>query len=279
MKIALAQFNPTVGDFAGNSACILSLAAQAKQRGADLAVFSELCLCGYLPQDLLERPAFIQRNHTALKELAAKIPLASVVGYAGRVANGTGKAIANKAALLCGGRVVFEQSKMLLPTYDVFDESRYFQPADHQSVFGFSGEQLGITICEDVWNDKNFWASQRYQRDPVTEIVEQGTTVLLNVSASPYAVGKPEIRRRMLGAAARRHGLPIAMCNLVGGNDSLIFDGRSLLVRANGEVQREAAAFVEDLVVDELVPGAPRAGRERSRTSGESVISDQTART
>ena len=172
MKIALAQFNPTVGDFAGNSACILSLAAQAKQRGADLAVFSELCLCGYLPQDLLERPAFIQRNHTALKELAAKIPLASVVGYAGRVANGTGKAIANKAALLCGGRVVFEQSKMLLPTYDVFDESRYFQPADHQSVFGFSGEQLGITICEDVWNDKNFWASQRYQRDPVTEIVK-----------------------------------------------------------------------------------------------------------
>src|SRR3989454_11017227 len=198
MKIALAQFNPTVGDFAGNSACILSLAAQAKQRGADLAVFSELCLCGYLPQDLLERPAFIQRNHTALKELAAKVPLASGVGYAGRVANGTGKAIANKAALLCGGRVVFEQSKMLLPTYDVFDESRYFQPADHQSVFGFSGEQLGITICEDVWNDKNFWASQRYQRDPVTEIVEQGTTVLLNVSASPYTLDKRSLRLEML---------------------------------------------------------------------------------
>src|SRR6266446_3191714 len=115
MKIALAQFNPTVGDFAGNSACILSLAAQAKQRGADLAVFSELCLCGYLPQDLLERPAFIQRNHTALKELAAKIPLASVVGYAGRVANGTGKAIANKAAVLCGGRVVFEQRRCCFP--------------------------------------------------------------------------------------------------------------------------------------------------------------------
>jgi NAD+ synthase (glutamine-hydrolysing) len=140
MKIALAQFNPTVGDFAGNAARILSLANTAYQRGADLAVFSELCLCGYLPQDLLERPAFIDRNHKELKELAAKLPLPSIVGYAGRVKNGRdksiGKSIANKAALICDGRIVFEQSKMLLPTYDVFDESRYFQPADRQSVFG-----------------------------------------------------------------------------------------------------------------------------------------------
>jgi predicted amidohydrolase len=175
MKIALAQFNPTVGDFAGNSARILSLAAQAKQRGAELAVFSELCLCGYLPQD-----------HKELKDLATKIPLPSIVGYAGRVKNGTGKSIANKAALICGGHVVFEQSKMLLPTYDVFDESRYFQPAERQTVFGFNGEQLGITICEDVWNDKNFWANRLYDRDPVTEIIGQGTTVLLNISAALY---------------------------------------------------------------------------------------------
>src|ERR1700739_3839207 len=120
MKIALAQFNPTVGDFAGNTARILRFAGQAKERSAGLAVFSELCLCGYLPQDLLERPAFIERNHQALKELGARIPLASVIGYAGRVENGTGKSIANKAALIYAGRVVFEQSKMLLPTYDVF---------------------------------------------------------------------------------------------------------------------------------------------------------------
>src|ERR1700704_6353096 len=134
MKIALAQFNPTVGDFAGNAARILSLSNTAHQRGADLAVFSELCLCGYLPQDLLERPAFIDRNHKELKELAAALPLPAIVGFAGRVknGNGTGKRIANKAALICSGRVVFEQSKMLLPTYDVFDESRYFQPADRQ---------------------------------------------------------------------------------------------------------------------------------------------------
>src|SRR5689334_23887311 len=134
MRIALAQFNPTVGDFAGNAARILDLAEQAMQRSADLAVFTELCLCGYPPQDLLERPAFLDPNIDELKALAGKIPLPALVGYAGRVKNGAGKSVANKAALLCGGRVVFEQSKMLLPTYDVFDESRYFQPADKRSA-------------------------------------------------------------------------------------------------------------------------------------------------
>src|SRR6266849_6738481 len=224
MKIALAQFNPTVGDFAGNAARILSLAAQAKQRGADLAVFSELCLCGYLPQDLLERPAFIDRNESELKDLAGKVYLPAIVGYAGHVKNGTGKSIANKAAVLCGGRVVFEQSKMLLPTYDVFDESRYFQPAKRQTVFGFGGEQLGITICEDVWNDKNFWAKLRYDRDPVTEIVGQGTTVLVNISASPYAIDKRSFRVEMLRSIAVNHRRAVVYVNQVGGNDSLAFE-------------------------------------------------------
>src|ERR1700690_266752 len=153
MKIALAQFNPTVGDFEGNSARILALAEQANRRGAEIAVFSELCLCGYLPLDLLERPAFIQRNHEALKDLAYHMPLPAVVGYAGRVNkthHPTGKSIANKAALICEGRVVFEQSKMLLPTYDVFDESRYFQPGDKHYVYGLGREQLGLTVCEDA---------------------------------------------------------------------------------------------------------------------------------
>ncbi len=255
MKIALAQFNPTVGDFAGNSARILSLAAQAKQRGADLAVFSELCLCGYLPQDLLERPAFIDRNHQELKELAARIPLPSIVGYAGRVKNGAGKSIANKAALICGGRVVFEQSKMLLPTYDVFDESRYFQPAERQSVFGFNGEQLGITICEDVWNDKNFWANLRYDRDPVTEIVGQGTTVLLNISASPYTIDKRSLRFEMLRSIAMNHHRPIIYVNQVGGDDSLIFDGASIAITPDGKVAAQAAAFQEDLVLFDTATG------------------------
>ncbi|HET8923801.1 MAG TPA: NAD+ synthase [Candidatus Acidoferrum sp.] len=255
MKIALAQFNPTVGDFAGNSARILSLTAQAKQRGADVAVFSELCLCGYLPQDLLERPAFIERNYTELKELAAKVPLPSLVGYAGRVRNGTGKAIANKAALICGGRVVFEQSKMLLPTYDVFDESRYFQPAERQTVFNFNGEQLGITVCEDAWNDKNFWANLRYERDPITELVGQGTTVLLNISASPYTIDKRSLRIEMLRSIAMNHRRPIIYVNQVGGDDSLIFDGASMAITPDGKVAAQAAAFQEDLVLFDTVTG------------------------
>ena len=255
MKIALAQFNPTVGDFAGNSARILSLAEQAHERGAMLAVFSELCLCGYLPQDLLERPAFIERNRKELKELAARLPLPAVVGYVGRVHNGTGKPIANKAALICGGRVVFKQSKMLLPTYDVFDESRYFEPADRQSVFGLDGEQLGITICEDVWNDKNFWARQLYDRDPVTEIMRQGTTVLLNISASPYTLDKRGLRIEMLRSIARNHQRPVVYVNQVGGDDSLIFDGASMALTADGNVAAQASAFEEDLVLFDTATG------------------------
>jgi NAD+ synthase (glutamine-hydrolysing) len=255
MKIALAQFNPTIGDFAGNSARILSLAEQARQRGANLAVFSELCLCGYPPQDLLERPAFIDRNLKELKGLAAKLPLPAIVGYAGRVKNGTGKSIANKAALLCGGRMVFEQSKMLLPTYDVFDESRYFQPAAKQVTYDFGNEHLGITICEDVWNDKNFWPNVLYDRDPVTELIGQGTTLLLNISASPYTIDKRALRFEMLRSIAVTHRRPVVYVNQVGGNDSLIFDGASLALTADGKVAAQALAFEEDLVLFDTETG------------------------
>lgn len=255
MKIALAQFNPTVGDFAGNSARILNLADKARQQGAELAVFSELCLCGYLPQDLLERPSFIDRNHIELKQLAAKLPLPAIIGYAGRVKNGTGKTIANKAALVSSGRVVFEQSKMLLPTYDVFDESRYFQPAGKQSGYGFGKEQLGITICEDVWNDKTFWAECLYDRDPVTELVAQGITVLLNISASPYTIDKRALRLEMLQSIAKNQGRPIVYVNQVGGDDSLIFDGASMALTADGKVAAQARAFEEDLVLFDTITG------------------------
>src|ERR1700720_527381 len=145
MKIALCQFDPTVGDFTGNSTRILDMAREAKRRGADLAVFSELCVCGYLPQDLLERPAFLERNRTELAALAQKTPLPILVGYAARANSSIGKPAWNAAALLAEGRVIFEQHKMLLPTYDVFDESRYFQPAPCQRVFALRGENLGIT--------------------------------------------------------------------------------------------------------------------------------------
>ncbi len=255
MKIALAQFNPTIGDFAGNSARILDLAAQAQSRGATLAVFSELCLCGYFPLDLLERPAFIDRNLKELKGLAGKLPLPAIVGYAGRVKNGSGKSIGNKAALLCGGRIVFEQSKMLLPTYDVFDESRYFQPAEKQSAYGFGSELLGITICEDVWNDKNFWTNLRYERDPVTELVAQGTTLLLNISASPYTINKRTLRIEMLRSIAKTHKRPVIYVNQVGGDDSLIFDGASMVITPDGKVAAQALAFEEDLVLFDTESG------------------------
>src|SRR6266581_2430940 len=255
MKIALAQFNPTVGDFAGNAARILNLAGQAKQRGADLAVFTELCLCGYPPQDLLEHPAFLDRNMDELKALAAKIPLPVLVGYAGRVKNAAGKSVANKAALLCSGRVVFEQSKMLLPTYDVFDESRYFETADMQVVYSFKDEKLGITICEDVWNDPNFWPTRLYERDPVVELSKQGTTVLLNISASPYTIDKRNLRIEMLRAIAMKQRRPVVYVNQVGGDDNLIFDGASMAIAADGRVAAQALAFQEDLVLFDTATG------------------------
>ena len=255
MKIALAQFNPTVGDFAGNTTRILALADRAKERGADLAVFSELCVCGYLPQDLLERPAFIERNQKELKHLASKIPLPAIVGFVGKNKKGTGNGISNKAALICNGKIVFEQSKMLLPTYDVFDESRYFQPAAEQKIFPFCEEKLGITICEDVWNDKNFWAVRRYDRDPVTELAAQGTSVIINISASPYTIDKRALRVDMLRSIALSHQLPIVYVNQVGGNDSLIFDGASVALTPDGKVAAQAAAFEEDLVLFDTATG------------------------
>src|ERR1700726_2458751 len=255
MKIALAQFNPTIGDFAGNSARILKLAAEAQARGAQLVVFSEVCLCGYLPLDLLERPAFIDRNLKELNALAGKLPLPAIVGFAGRVKNGSGKSIANKAALLCSGRIVFEQSKMLLPTYDVFDESRYFQPADKQVVYSFKDEKLGITICEDVWNDPNFWLTRSYERDPVVELTKQGISILLNISASPYTIDKRNLRIEMLRAIAMKRLRPVVYVNQVGGDDNLIFDGASMAITPDGRVAAQALAFKEDLVLFDTVTG------------------------
>ncbi|HTZ33893.1 MAG TPA: NAD+ synthase [Methylomirabilota bacterium] len=256
MKIALAQFNPTVGDFEGNTSRILALAAEARARGADLAAFSELCICGYLPLDLLERPAFIRRNQEALKAVADQLPLPAIVGYAGPVNpdhHRAGKSIANKAALIRDGRVVFEQAKMLLPTYDVFDESRYFQPADKQYVYGLNQEQLGITVCEDVWNDKTFWASPLYPRDPVSELISQGTSILINISASPFTIDKPFLRLGMLRSIALHHKRPVIYVNQVGGNDSLIFDGASIALTASGRIAAQAKAFEEDLVLFDTV--------------------------
>jgi NAD+ synthase (glutamine-hydrolysing) len=255
MKIALAQFNPTVGDFAGNSARILELAQIARQRGADLAVFSELCVCGYLPLDLIERPQFIARNEKELDCLAKKLPLPAIVGFAGRANESTGKAAANAAALLENGHIAFLQHKMLLPTYDVFDESRYFQPAREQDTFAFHGQQLGITICEDIWNDKNFWSKQLYERNPVAELVGKGAALLINISASPYTIDKRGLRLDMLRSLAKTHGRPVIYVNQVGGNDSLVFDGGSLVILPDGRIAAQARSFEEDLVLFDTQTG------------------------
>ena len=256
MKIALAQFNPTIGDFDGNVARILELAAEAQKGGADLAVFSELCICGYPPQDLVERPSFAERNQQELVRLAKKIPLPSLVGFVGDAMDNTGKPVANSAALIAQGKILFEQRKMLLPTYDVFDESRYFQPAHTQHVFPFQSEQLGITICEDSWNDKSFWPQRLYDRDPVSEIVGKGSTLLLNLSSSPYTIDKRSLRHDMLQAIAKEYRLPVVYVNQVGGNDSLIFDGSSVAFMPDGRVAARAKSFEEDLVLFDSVSGA-----------------------
>jgi NAD+ synthase (glutamine-hydrolysing) len=256
MKIALAQFNPTVGDFDGNSARILELACQAKAGGAEIAVFSELCLCGYPPQDLIERPAFIQRNRDSLARLAAQIALPSIIGYVGKAQDETGKRVANSAALIGHGKILFEQQKMLLPTYDVFDETRYFQPALTQHAFVLGRDTLGITICEDIWNDKNFWTQRLYERDPVTELVGKGSSIILNISSSPYTIDKRAVRQDMLRAMAKRHQVPVVYANQVGGNDSLIFDGSSVAFLPDGRVAALAEPFEEDLVFFDSVTGA-----------------------
>lgn len=249
MKIALAQLNPTVGDFAGNFAKILDFARRASQRGADLAVFSELCLCGYLPMDLIERPQFIDRNERELGRLAKQLPIPSIVGYAARATAATGKSSANAAALLANGKIEFVQHKMLLPTYDVFDESRYFQPAASQNIFSFGGQNLGITVCEDIWNDKTFWAKPLYDRDPVAELVAKRASLIINISGSPYTIDKRALRMDMLRALAKTHGLPVVYVNQVGGNDSLVFDGGSVVVLPDGRIPAQASSFDEDLIL------------------------------
>jgi NAD+ synthase (glutamine-hydrolysing) len=255
MRIALAQFNPTIGDFEGNASRILEVARKAKSGGAELAVFSELCVCGYPPQDLIERPSFLDRNLKQLTLLAKSIPLPSLVGYVGKAQDDTGKRVANCAAVIGDGRILFEQRKMLLPTYDVFDESRYFQPAHTQYVFPLNAAKLGITVCEDVWNDKSFWKQRLYERDPVTELVGKGSEIILNLSSSPYTLDKRGLRHDMLRATAIQHKVPVVYVNQVGGNDSLIFDGSSLAFMPDGRVAAMAKSFEEDLVFFNSVTG------------------------
>ena len=269
MKIALAQINPTIGDFAGNTRLILDFAARAGQQGAELVVFPELAVCGYPPADLLEKASFVARAADALEEIAAHTITGPAIlcGTVMPTQAPDGKHVRNVAALLSGGRVAFLQQKMLLPFYDVFDEQRYFEPAARQSLTSLGGsanaQPLAITICEDAWNDKGFWPRRLYPIDPVDQLMRQwdpevSPRIILNISASPYWRGKRLLRQNMLAAIARRHSAFVLMVNQVGGNDSLIFDGSSLVLGPTGELLGQAACFAEDLLLfDPADPGAP----------------------
>ncbi|HUI42994.1 MAG TPA: NAD+ synthase [Terriglobia bacterium] len=250
MRIALAQINTTVGEFGGNVERIVRFARHAAGRGADLVVFPELALTGYPPRDLVEEPRFVERSERELERLAGLVPeLRILVGYVRRSGATQGKPVADSAALLYGGRRMLTYDKMLLAFYDVFDESRYFEPGGAPAFFEVGEKRLGVSICEDVWNDKNFWKQQRYPHDPVEDSVRGGASVLLNIAASPFDTAKIELRHRMLRTIARERRLPVVYVNQVGGNDQLVFDGSSMVLDATGEVVARARAFVEDLVV------------------------------
>ena len=252
MKIALAQIDPTVGDFAGNLEKIVSSSRRAVQLGARLTVFSELAICGYPPADLLEKPSFLDRCHAAVNELAEAtrtLPTAVLAGVALRSPAESGKPAVNAAVLLDRGRLLLEQHKRLLPFYDVFDEQRYFAAAKAQQVVELAGVRLAVTICEDAWNDKNFWPRRLYTVDPVEELMRQNPALHINLSSSPFWHGKRTMRREMLAAIAARDRIPVLMVNQVGGNDSLVFDGSSVALDGRGQLIAQAASFEEDLIV------------------------------
>lgn len=249
MKIALGQINPTIGDFAGNAAKIISFAHQARSQGAGLILFPELSVCGYPPRDLVERSSFVVHNREAAEHIAAETHgIAVICGLVTPAQADTGKSVMNSAVLLRDGEIAFTQSKMLLPTYDVFDESRNFAPARNQALLPFCGKHMALTICEDAWNDKHFWPRRLYTVDPVESLIQAGGNFVLNISASPFWAGKRELRRDILATIARDDRVPVAFVNQVGGNDSLVFDGSSMVFDREGNIVAQGKSFEEDLI-------------------------------
>jgi NAD+ synthase/NAD+ synthase (glutamine-hydrolysing) len=256
-RVALLQVNPTAGAITGNSALIARGAQQAKALGADLAVTSELALMGYLPRDLLMSQGFVRRAGEELQRMAAGLadgpPL--LVGLATPNPAEMGRPLFNSAVLLKHGTVGPAFHKSLLPTYDVFDEDRYFEPATAPQILDCNGYKLGISICEDVWNDRDFWQRRRYHQDPIQVLAEAGAQAILNLSASPFTVGKQLLRERMLGHMAQKYRLPVVIVGQVGGNDDLIFDGHSAAFNTEGQLFARAKGFEEDVIVVDLANG------------------------
>jgi NAD+ synthase (glutamine-hydrolysing) len=253
MKIAIVQLNTIVGDIAGNTSRILEAARRARDDGAELVVFHELCVTGYPPKDLVERDAFVAEAEAALQRIAAESAsiagLGIVVGLPRRAAREGGKGVANSVALVCDGRVERVQDKVLLPTYDVFDEARYFDPGNTVAPVDFNGEKLGLSICEDAWNDPDLFRHHPYPIDPIAVLAGKGATLIINISASPFSVGKEQLRYDIVRSHARRHNVPFMMVNQVGGNDELVFDGRSMFVDGSGGALALLPVFEEAMVV------------------------------
>ena len=251
LRIALAQINPTVGDIAGNGQRILDALEQAATAGAKLVVFPELAILGYPPKDLLLKPAVIDECMQAINKIACRCrETAALIGYASWSDDGLkGRPLYNAAALCHHGRIVRRHIKNLLPTYDVFDEQRYFEPGPRVDILNFEGLRLGVSICEDLWNDPTVLGRTLYHDDPIAELAEQGAQLFINCSASPFVLGKHDLRRKLFANAARTHGLPLVYCNQVGGNDELVFDGNSCVVDNAGQVIAQARDFEEDLLI------------------------------
>ncbi len=256
MKVALAQLNTTVGDIAGNEQKILAAYQRAAAAGVAMMVCPELTVCGYPPRDLLLKRRFVAQNLEALKRLAAATGKSGLlVGYVAENTFRPGRAVTNSVALLQQGVIVTTRSKTLLPTYDVFDEDRYFEPATENLPAQFGAQKIGLTICEDIWNDGDFWPERRYRHNPPVDLAAAGAGLLFNVSASPWHLGKSRTRYEMLRSMAVKIGRPIVFCNQVGGNDELIFDGDSLVFNGAGELVAQAKSFAEDFVIVDTEAG------------------------
>jgi len=250
MRIALAQINTTVGDFGANRAKIFDYARRAAEAGARVVLFPELCLTGYPPRDLVEKPSFLARAEAEVALIAAEtadLALHLIIGSVAPSHQAAGKKVLNTAVVLYQGREVFRQTKMLLPTYDVFDEGRYFYSAESQSLLLIDGTPVALTVCEDTWNQKQIFAQPLYDRDPISELKAQGARLLLSINASPFEIGKRDLRRELFRTIARQHGLPCVYVNSVGGNDHLVFDGSSFAMDASGELIAESPSFAENL--------------------------------
>jgi NAD+ synthase (glutamine-hydrolysing) len=253
MKVALAQLNTTVGDFAGNEARILDAYRRAAAAGAEIVVCPELAVTGYPPRDLLLKKDFVRQSFASLARLTvASGKTGLLVGYVGENKTRPGREVTNSSALLQAGKVLATRTKTLLPTYDVFDEDRYFEPATENAPVDFAGRRLGVTICEDAWNDEDFWSQRRYRTNPPAGLADAGAEIVFNLSASPWHLGKTRTRFEMLRSLALKLRRPVVFCNQVGGNDELIFDGGSLVFNAAGDLIAQARLFDEDLVLVDI---------------------------